>query len=776
MATLQCKIRLTFFPVGAAFPFVLPPDEAVRRMSPYAKYSCGEFGLLDRILPEVFVEPKRPVNLEAVYMPAWLIGGSSLFNFVFDKGTLKETRGMFANYANTMYIPGCDIPLLSTANVWSSRVMKDNVPIPFSDSFLKGQIEDIENEYIKGITCFPFTISPFSVLKLIQTASGLTVKLGNIEAYIERARIHSFSAMPVLLPMYAAKHQDKDGKSFMMFIEAHTASVKFDKLQTFSVKVKHGIKLPPRQTLRNSSEELVIDLEKYDNGVEVFDTGYAFGRVNGLYENINSKTDHAFAEVYLWNLLGIYKNIQQLASMGSLSSDEDPRIREMTADEIASRTETIDKWQQKLEILNYFTIRCRLQKKETQRSILFLERSRSYFSKIFAAYPFEVSPEEALRQIGGWAGTFSSTTPSGLISSVLATTIPFLEYQRPIKMSAVYFPAWILNAELEAKLTHGSLEHDASATIRNTYIPAVGFDAPLLSAAPLWRADGDNFREDLVSFTEDLLEQHGEEVQCIPFSVSPFTLLDIPASLDSKASWDITRDLSVSPSSIKTTMFSAQPVLIPLYVGLYKVNETGQAMTFFTSGHSNQSNVMTQNIRGQNRAVEETFKGLSQLSLFKWVDLDSEVFKFVDYEPARRVHIGGVSITPAVDTAKAISKWLEDQLDSSQNISKLASLGNFVSDDDPRVREMSEEEDMVLKKYLDLSSEISMVKRIIETMKSANAKAMVLTYGGGKMPQFQAADGAAATLQSKLEDLERQRQEAKPQWWVEWELSNGKLQ
>lgn len=78
------------------------------------------------------------------------------------------------------------------------------------------------------------------------------------------------------------------------------------------------------------------------------------------------------------------------------------------------------------------------------------------------------------------------------------------------------------------------------------------------------------------------------------------------------------------------------------------------------------------------------------------------------------MHIGGVSITPAVDTAKAISKWLEDQLDSSQNISKLASLGNFVSDDDPRVREMSEEEDMVLKKYLDLSSEISMVKRIIE--------------------------------------------------------------
>lgn len=127
-------------------------------------------------------------------------------------------------------------------------------------------------------------------------------------------------------------------------------------MQTFSVKVKHGIKLPPRQTLRNSSEELVIDLEKYDNGVEVFDTGYAFGRVNGLYENINSKTDHAFAEVYLWNLLGIYKNIQQLASMGSLSSDEDPRIREMTADEIASRTETIDKWQQKLVLkkLNKF--------------------------------------------------------------------------------------------------------------------------------------------------------------------------------------------------------------------------------------------------------------------------------------------------------------------------------------------------------------------------------------------------------------------------------------
>lgn len=61
-------------------------------------------------------------------------------------------------------------------------------------------------------------------------------------------------------------------------------------------------------------------------------------------------------------------------------------------------------------------------------------------------------------------------------------------------------------------------------------------------------------------------------------------------------------------------------------------------------------------------------------------------------------------------------------------------------------------------------------------MKNANAKAMVLTYGDGKMPQFQAADAAAETLTAKLEDLERQREEARPEWWVEWEVSNNMSQ
>ncbi|KAH9481351.1 hypothetical protein JR316_0005876 [Psilocybe cubensis] len=397
-----------------------------------------------------------------------------------------------------------------------------------------------------------------------------------------------------------------------------------------------------------------------------------------------------------------------------------------------------------------------------------------FTNKKLRAYPFEVSPEDALRQMGGWAGAFSSTTASGLMSSVLATVVPFIDYQRPVKMTAVYFPAWIINAEIEARLTHGSSEQNASATIRNTYVP--GFDAPLLSAAPLWNSDGDNYREDLVPFTAEFLEQQALDVQCIPFSVSPFSLLDIPASANSSTSWEISRDLSVSPSSIRTTLFSAQPVLIPLYMGLYNVGEkTGQTMTFFTSGFANAQNVMTQNISGMNRVVEETYKGLSKLSLFKWLDLDAEVFRFTDYESVRQVHIGGVSISPAVDTANSISKWLQGQLGSSENISKLAAMRRFESDSDLRIREMSEEEDQALKRYLDLSSEISMIKRIIETMKVANNKAMVLTYGDGKMPHFQAAEAAAATLAAKLEELERQREEARPEWWMVWEVSNSTL-
>jgi hypothetical protein len=58
---------------------------------------------------------------------------------------------------------------------------------------------------------------------------------------------------------------------------------------------------------------------------------------------------------------------------------------------------------------------------------------------------------------------------------------------------------------------------------------------------------------DLHLFDPSLLRQHGEEVQCIPFTTSPFSLLDVARNLP----WNhavINENLKFAPSSLKVNI------------------------------------------------------------------------------------------------------------------------------------------------------------------------------------------------------------------------------
>lgn len=80
----------------------------------------------------------------------------------------------------------------------------------------------------------------------------------------------------------------------------------------------------------------------------------------------------------------------------------------------------------------------------------------------------------------------------------------------------------------------------------------LGSDMAVLSAAPL-RCPL-LARTDTVPFTSSLMEQHGEPVHCIPFSTSPFSVLDITRSYSSSLSMMINEDLSINLSSVKTNL------------------------------------------------------------------------------------------------------------------------------------------------------------------------------------------------------------------------------
>jgi len=94
-----------------------------------------------------------------------------------------------------------------------------------------------------------------------------------------------------------------------------------------------------------------------------------------------------------------------------------------------------------------------------------------------------------------------------------------------------------------------------------------------LSAAPLWgpELDGDlqlfigkiRTGDDPLPFEEVMLKQHGQEIQCIPFTTSPFAALDIARNL----SWSnavINENFKFSPSSLKVEMVSLLRSLLVL--------------------------------------------------------------------------------------------------------------------------------------------------------------------------------------------------------------------
>ena len=74
----------------------------------------------------------------------------------------------------------------------------------------------------------------------------------------------------------------------------------------------------------------------------------------------------------------------------------------------------------------------------------------------------------------------------------------------------------------------------------------------VLSAAPL--SSSSLLSTDTVPFTTSLLHQHGETVECIPFSTSPFSALDIAASQSQFRSIAINESLSINLSSVKSNL------------------------------------------------------------------------------------------------------------------------------------------------------------------------------------------------------------------------------
>ncbi|KDR76153.1 hypothetical protein GALMADRAFT_462968 [Galerina marginata CBS 339.88] len=223
-----------------AFPFVMSPETAQRRMANHAQRLCGGPYFLRTTFRDLFpdtwdIKFKRPTLFAAVYFPAWLISGTMFSKAIFDD--TKDLTLFF--FSKITYLPGCDLSTMSTPVFWSYE-LSDIEPVPLTENLL--------TQHDLRVNCVPFNTSPFSVLDLCSSVSedGFSLKPGvKIIPHI----VDDFVAMPVLLPLYVATYADENhdsGDVLTLYIQAHSndGNIKADQDQLLKFLKKKDNKEP----------------------------------------------------------------------------------------------------------------------------------------------------------------------------------------------------------------------------------------------------------------------------------------------------------------------------------------------------------------------------------------------------------------------------------------------------------------------------------------------------------------------------------------------------
>ncbi|KZT00810.1 uncharacterized protein LAESUDRAFT_731876 [Laetiporus sulphureus 93-53] len=351
-----------------------------------------------------------------------------------------------------------------------------------------------------------------------------------------------------------------------------------------------------------------------------------------------------------------------------------------------------------------------------------LSNAAQRFPPKVRAFPFAFSTEEAILRLGVpmsikcWGRDF--------FRSVAARLLPGMGFQplRPNRIQAIYLPIWLVDAEVEAQIwvqDHSdkseTIERIARVFFQQSYVP--GFVYEPLSRISLNSMLFD--RGSTIRFSEDLLTQRGTEILCLPFSVTPFPLLDVARSLSYQQA-TISEQLKFDPSAVKANLFAAYPVLVPIYLAQYEMPaiDTGDPLTFtaILEAFTRKGRIVTED-RDREQAQRILNKDPNGPDFFK---------RFIDYLSPREfwVNDGSNSISrfaplelhatmPHVKLSQgALEKWVNDAAATKGAIesyqakyfpcSATESGVNVVDWDDLRIREFTDEEKMANRVWMDL--------------------------------------------------------------------------
>ncbi|KAJ7475816.1 hypothetical protein FB451DRAFT_1557682 [Mycena latifolia] len=363
----------------------------------------------------------------------------------------------------------------------------------------------------------------------------------------------------------------------------------------------------------------------------------------------------------------------------------------------------------------------------------------SYSPKVYA-YPFKLSPAQAIEHL---------RTMADPVTRFLKSFSSDQDSIKP-KIVPVYFPAWFIDAEVEATVAaptdRGTEDVRVTAVFTNSYLPGhsmPGHTMDRLSSISLLSPQLALNKP--VPFSSDLETQHDTKITCLPFKTAPFSILDAAKSL--RPNQCVCQNLRIDPSSIRTNLISAYPVLIPLYLAQGDWTFVGDdSQTAIVEAHHEMGRIIVENPADpQMRA--EFVKNIP--SSFRQM---FDEFLYYRGSASNFGNISSLTIPPTWDIGEfhGFGDWLDDFM-TAETLHQLVKTGDATMAD-PRVRPWTHEEIYVVRAFFSLGRERSEAQTFLKNQSKVPGNAL------------QEVKEYAATLDAN-------REQVLPSWWKDWQKS-----
>uniref|UniRef100_A0A5K1JSD7 43kDa secreted glycoprotein (Immunodominant antigen Gp43) n=1 Tax=Ganoderma boninense TaxID=34458 RepID=A0A5K1JSD7_9APHY len=283
---------------------------------------------------------------------------------------------------------------------------------------------------------------------------------------------------------------------------------------------------------------------------------------------------------------------------------------------------------------------------------------------------------------------------------------------------------------------------------------------------------------DPVPWSEELRKNGAEDVLCLPFSLTPFPLIEAVRSI-SLADANISNVLRFEPSSVESSMMAAYPILLPIYLAQFDVNTVVDGKIVQVTATA----FMDASYDAENpRVMVEVTQGV--IDFFKMFDLPvpdlvirgQHANSVRQFAVIRSLLAGHASL----NHKRRLERWIDKAGASSDNLPAYRNryfgkteqeAARMVNWDDIRIRPFTREEREANWQYMTAGEELFFVKQLALTQE--RNREIVGSSGSGLGDPASTAlldPVAAENLQNHTAAAEKKREEMKPDWLAQYEI------